>query len=61
MLPSPLSPPAVLAPGGGGERVWWLVVLGDGKGGLLIRAGGDFAHAIVVEKMRAERGGGIME
>lgn len=60
MLPSPLSPPAILASGGSGERVWWLVVQGDGKGGLLTRDGGDFAHAVVV-KMRAERGAGIME
>ena len=44
MLPSPLSPPVVLASGGGGEGVQWQVVLGDGKGGLLAGDGGDFAH-----------------
>lgn len=61
VLPFPLSPPAVLASGGGAERVWWLAVQGDEKGGLLTRDAGDFAHAVVVEKKRAERGAGIME
>lgn len=44
------SPPGVLASGPGGEGVWCLEVLGDGKDGLLTRDGGDFAHAVVVRR-----------
>lgn len=59
VLPSPFLPAVSLASGGGGERVPCLVVLGDGKDGLLAGDDGDFVHAAVVEKMRTERGGGI--
>ena len=60
MLPSPL-PAAVGAAGADEEGVWWLVVLGDGKGGLLAGDGGDFAQAVVVTKVRAERAVRITE
>lgn len=57
---SPL-PTAIRAAGGNEEGVWWLVVLGDGKGGLLAGDAGDFAHAVVAEQVKAERAVRITE
>lgn len=58
---APLSTTTVLASGKGGKGVQGPMVLGDGKGGVTGWGWWRLCHITEVEKMRAERSGGIME